>query len=89
MCSLIDTQANASHAAKLVKIQYSSKGKPILTIADALEANSVYDYPGEGNILMAGDAKGMLYVHICSVSKPVCMFIYTLYIRTDVRTYTV
>ncbi|XP_065894835.1 uncharacterized protein [Dysidea avara] len=52
-----DTQANASHAAKLVKIQYSSKGKPILTIADALEANSVYDYPGEGNILMAGDAK--------------------------------
>ena len=58
----VDTQTNADRAAKMVKIQYKSKGKPILTVADALQANSTYEYPGEGNILMAGDAKGVLCI---------------------------
>jgi len=44
----------------MVKIQYKSKGKPILTIADALQTDSTFEYPGEGNVLMAGDAKGVL-----------------------------
>jgi len=58
----LDTQANADRAAKLVKIQYSSKGKPIMTISEALQANSVHNYPGEGNVLISGDAKGVLIV---------------------------
>jgi len=61
----VDTQANADRAAKMVKIQYKSKGKPILTIADALQANSAFAYPGEGNILIAGDAKGVLTTLYC------------------------
>ena len=58
--SHVDTQANADCAAKMVNIQYKSKGKPILTIADALQTDSTFEYPGEGNVLMAGDAKGVL-----------------------------
>jgi len=54
----IDTQANADRAAKMVKIQYKSKGKPILTIADAIKNNSFYDFPGEANAIVVGDAKG-------------------------------
>jgi len=42
----------------MVKIQYKSKGKPILTIADAIKNNSFYDYPGEANAIVVGDAKG-------------------------------
>jgi len=56
----IDTQANADCAAKMVKIQYKSKGKPILTIADAIRNNSFYDFPGEANAIIVGDAKGFL-----------------------------
>ncbi|XP_065883616.1 xanthine dehydrogenase-like isoform X2 [Dysidea avara] len=55
-----DTQANADRAAKMVKIQYTSKGKPILTVADAIQNNSFYDFPGEAQILTVGDAKGAI-----------------------------
>ena len=44
----------------MVKIQYTSKGKPILTVADAIQNNSFYDFPGEAQILTVGDAKGVL-----------------------------
>jgi len=42
----------------MVNIQYKSKGKPILTIADAIKDNSFYDFPGEANAIVVGDAKG-------------------------------
>ena len=63
----IDTQANADRAAKMVKIQYTSKGKPILTIADAIKNNSFYDFPGKDSILTVGNANGLCvcaYVHV-------------------------
>ena len=43
----------------MVTVQYSSQAKPLLTIADAIKANSIYDYPGEANVLNVGDANGM------------------------------
>ena len=55
----IDTQENADRAAKMVTVQYSSQTKPLLTIADAIKANSIYDYPGAANVLNVGDAKGV------------------------------
>ena len=55
---LLDTQENADRAAKMVAVQYSSEDKPLLTIADAIKANSYYPYPGEGNVLTVGDANG-------------------------------
>ena len=56
---LPDTQENADRAAKMVTVQYSSQTKPLLTIADAIKANSIYGYPGEANILNVGDANGV------------------------------
>ena len=56
---LSDTQENADHAAKRVTVQYSSQAKPLLTIADAIEAGSIYDYPVEANALIVGDANGV------------------------------
>ena len=56
---LSDTQENADRAAKMVTVQYSSQTKPLLTIADAIKANSIYPYPGEANILNVGDANGV------------------------------
>jgi len=67
----------------MVKIQYKSKGKPILTIADALQANTTYEYPGEGNVLMAGDAKGV-YIILCCV---VCSCGYLMLTRLGVKYY--
>jgi len=62
----VDTQANADRAAKMVKIQYKSKGKPILTIADAIQNNSFYDFPGKESILTVGNAKGVcVCVRVC------------------------
>ena len=60
----VDTQANADRAAKMVKIQYKSKGKPILTISEAIQNNSFYDFPGKESILTVGNAHG-LCVHVC------------------------
>ena len=68
----IDTQANADRAAKMVKIQYKSLGKPILTIADALKAKSAYEYPGEGNVVVSGDAKGILTLSTKQQILPIC-----------------
>ena len=53
-----DTQENADRATKMVTVQYSSQTKPLLTIADAIKANSIYGYPGEANVLNVGDANG-------------------------------
>ena len=48
----------------MVKIQYKSKGKPILTIADAIQNNSFYDFPGKESILTVGNAYGV-YDRLC------------------------
>ena len=55
----IDTQENADRAAKMVTVQYSSQTKPLLTIDDAIKANSMYPYPGDANVLNVGDANGV------------------------------
>ena len=50
----------------MVKIQYKSKGKPILTIADAIQSNSFYDFPGKESILTVGNANGVsVCLHVC------------------------
>ena len=38
-----------------------------MTIADAIKNNSFYDYPGEANAIVVGDAKGR-YNYILSFS---------------------
>ena len=43
----------------MVTVQYSSQTKPLLTIDDAIKANSVYPYPGDANVLNVGDANGV------------------------------
>ena len=43
----------------MVIVQYSSQSKPLLTIDDAIKANSTYPYPGEANVVVVGDANGM------------------------------
>ena len=53
-----DTQEHADRAAKMVTVQYSSESKPLLTIEDAIKANSFYPYPENANILNVGDANG-------------------------------
>ena len=62
LCLHTDTQENADRAAKMVTVQYSSKSKPLLTIDDAIKANSFYPCPGESDILKVGDANGMFTV---------------------------
>ena len=64
MLILSDTQENADRAAKMVTVQYSSQTKPLLTIADAIKANSLYDYPGEFSALKVGDANGVFILSI-------------------------
>ena len=56
---VLDTQENADRAAKMVTVQCSSQTKPLLTIADAIKANSIYPYPGDVNVLNVGDANGV------------------------------
>ena len=56
---VLDTQENADRAAKMVTVQYSSQTKPLLTIADAIKADSIYPYPGDVNVLNVGDANGV------------------------------
>ena len=46
----------------MVTVQYSSQTKPLLTIADAIKANSIYDYPNATNILNVGDANGVFII---------------------------
>ena len=46
----------------MVTVQYSSQSKPLLTIDDAIKANSFYSCPGESHILKVGDANGMFTV---------------------------
>ena len=75
----LDTQENADRAAKMVTVQYSSESKPILTIADAIKADSLYPYPGEGNVLMVGDANGVLIMYyICQPINYVCISVLSL-----------
>ena len=66
---------NADLAAKMVAVQYSSESKPILTIADAIKANSFYPYPGEGNVMIVGDANGTL-IQYASKTYTVTLHIY-------------
>ena len=66
---------NADRAAKMVTVQYSSESKPILTIADAIKANSFYPYPGEGNVMIVGDANGTL-IQYASKTCTVTLHIY-------------
>ena len=51
----------------MVTVQYSSQTKPLLTIADAIEANSIYEYPGEANILNVGDANGTFATSVATL----------------------
>ena len=74
----------------MVTVQYSSETKPILTIADAIKADSLYPYPGEGNVLMVGDANGVLIMcYICQPINYVCISVLSLGIvlslQQDVR----
>ena len=62
MYACTDTQENADRAAKMVTVQYSSESKPLLTIEDAIEANSFYPYPGDSNVLNVGNANGVFTV---------------------------
>ena len=76
---LLDTQENADRAAKMVNVQHSSETKPILTIADAIKADSLYPYPGEGNVLMVGDANGVLIMYyICQPINYICISLLSL-----------
>ena len=59
---VVDTQENADRAAKMVTVQYSSQTKPLLTIDDAIKANSIYPYPGDANVLNVGDANGVFII---------------------------
>ena len=61
---MLDTQENADRAAKMVTVQYSSQSKPLLTIDDAIKANSTYPYPGENDILKVGDANGTICMFV-------------------------
>ena len=40
-----------------MEVTYESQGKPLLTIADAIEAESFFKHPG-AKVLQVGDAKG-------------------------------
>lgn len=55
--AIADTQEHADQMAKAVNIKYEIQGKPILTISDAIKANSFYD-TGETAVKI-GDAEGM------------------------------
>lgn len=53
---IADTQEHANQMAQAVTVKYQSMGKLILTIKDAIAANSFYDEPGTDGILKIGDA---------------------------------
>ena len=57
LCLLLETQQQADEIALAVKVTYESQGKPLLTIADAIEAKSFFKHPG-AKVLQVGDAKG-------------------------------
>ena len=46
----------------MVAVQYSSQSKPLLTIDDAIKADSYYSFPGKLAILKVGNANGMFTV---------------------------
>ena len=58
----------------MVAVQYSSESKPILTIADAIKANSFYPYPGEGNVMIVGDANGELIQYYVNKTNTIIIF---------------
>ena len=54
---IADTQEHANQMAKAVSVKYGdSSGKPILTIEDAIKANSFY--PSSESPVRIGDADG-------------------------------
>ena len=53
-----DTQEHANRMAQAVDVSYESVGAPLLTIKDAIAANSFYDSPGEQDVVKIGDAEG-------------------------------
>ena len=53
---IADTQEHADKMAKAVNIKYESLGTPILSIQDAMKANSFL--PSNANIVTIGDATG-------------------------------
>ena len=57
LCLLLETQQQADEIALAVKVTYESQGKPLITIADAIEAKSFFKHPG-AKVLQVGDAKG-------------------------------
>ena len=76
--AVADTQEHAHQMAQAVTLTYQSLGKQILTIQDAIAANSFYKKDPDVNI---GDADGKMHLicmmhalyaqHICSLI--VCM----------------
>ncbi len=52
---IADTQEHADKMAKAVNIKYESLGKPILSIQDAMKANSFHP---STNIVSIGNADG-------------------------------
>lgn len=56
--ALADMQEHASCMAQAVVISQQSVGTPLLTIKDAIGANSFYDSPGENDVVKIGDVEG-------------------------------
>ena len=54
--AIADTQEHANQMAKAVNVKYESSGKPILTIQEAIAANSFF--PGTDKPVNIGDADG-------------------------------
>lgn len=57
---LADTQQNANRMAQAVSVSYQTLGKPILTIAEAIENNSFFDSPAASDVIKTGNSEGQL-----------------------------
>ena len=57
---LAETQQQADEIALAVEVSCESQGKPLLTIADAIEAGSYFD--NGSDVVQVGDVKG---THVC------------------------
>ena len=58
-----DTQEYANAIARAVVVGYEDVRKPILTIQDAIAAQSFYPFPSPQQVLSVGDAPGKDEVH--------------------------
>ena len=55
----------------MVEVSYESQGKPLLTIADAIEAGSYFKDPG-ADVVQVGDPKGQSVHCMSNVLVSLC-----------------